>query len=458
MSSKRTVGKNLLATVAALVASGLGLPLPGGAAEAVAAPEVAVVTLEQALQDLETRSPALSQARSRAAEAQGLASQAASALIPALAVTGNYTRNSDEAALPLGRLAALAPALANVLPGDVVIQPLSAFTASAALRVPLLVPTAWAELGAAKQAASAAETSADAVRLQLRAALIQAAWAGAAGEEIVAASERAAIVAEEQVRSSERAVQAGTAAHLSVLQAQTQATQRQSDLVRAHAELERARLGAGILLGRAEPVRVTLGDFAAASGAEPPEALDSLASAALAHRPELQAQQALVRSASGQVDSARWRLAPQLAASGAAFASTVAYPTGKKEGWRVGLELTWQLFDGGFRAGKRAQAEASLAGARAAEEAQRLGIAQEVQDAARDLRVARERLQLAERQRALAAEAAATAKRSFDGGVAGSIDVLDANDRLFQAEVGLASARAGVGIAKASLDRALGRT
>jgi len=455
MPSKRNTGLMVLATIAAL--SG-GLPLRACAAEAVTPAEARVVTLEQALQELEAQSPALSQARSRAAEAQGLASQATAALVPTLVASGNYTRNSDEAALPLGRLAALSPALANVLPGDVVIQPLSAFTVSGALRVPILVPTAWADLGAARQAASAAANSAEGARLQLRAALIQAAWAGAAGEEIVAASERAVAVAEEQVRSSERAVQAGTAAPLSGLQAQTQSTQRQSDLVRARAELERARLGAGILLGQAELVRITLSDSTGAGGEQPEDALDSLASAALARRPELQAQRALVRSASAQLDSARWRLAPQLAASGAAFASTVAYPTGKKEGWRVGLDLTWQLFDGGYRSGKGVQAEAALAGARAAEEAQQLGIVQEVQDAARDLRVARERLQLAERQRGLAAEAAATAKRSFDGGVAGSIDVLDANDRLFQAEVGLASARAGVGISRAGLDRALGRT
>ena len=61
-------------------------------------------------------------------------------------------------------------------------------------------------------------------------------------------------------------------------------------------------------------------------------------------------------------------------------------------------------YDGGYRAGKRAQAEA-----------QRLTIAQEVADAARDAAVAAERLRLAERQVAFAAAAAAKTKRTYAG-------------------------------------------
>ncbi|HEX7623254.1 MAG TPA: TolC family protein, partial [Anaeromyxobacteraceae bacterium] len=89
---------------------------------------------------------------------------------------------------------------------------------------------------------------------------------------------------------------------------------------------------------------------------------------------------------------------------------------------------------------------------------QRLAVVQEVEDAARDVAVAAERLGLAEDQARLAAEAAATARRGFAGGVAGSLDVRDANDRLFQSEVGLAEARARLGGALASLDRAAGRS
>ena len=56
----------------------------------------------------------------------------------------------------------------------------------------------------------------------------------------------------------------------------------------------------------------------------------------------------------------------------------------------------------------------------------------------------------------LADDAAASAKRSFDAGVASSLDVLDANDRLYQADVGLADARARLGMARVALARPAG--
>lgn len=142
--------------------------------------------------------------------------------------------------------------------------------------------------------------------------------------------------------------------------------------------------------------------------------------------------------------------------SGSAFASSVAYVTGEQMGWRASVDLTWTLYDGGLRYGKRLQAEGQLASARAGLAAQKLEVSQQVQDSSRDLGVAQERLRLAQRQKALAVEVAASAKRSFEAGLASSLDVLDANDRLYQSEVGLADARARLGMAAAALARATG--
>jgi outer membrane protein TolC len=200
-------------------------------------------------------------------------------------------------------------------------------------------------------------------------------------------------------------------------------------------------------------VRIALPPAPPAADQDP----DALAGEALSRRPELRARESLVRSAERQLDSARWRWLPQISASGAIFAADVPYPTGQKDGWRVAVDLAWPLFDGGFRYGKARQAEAALSGAEAARALERLEVGQEVRNAVREVAVARERLRLGERQQEAAAEAAASARRGFGAGVAGSIEVIDANDRLFQAEVGLADARAGLGGALVALDRAVGR-
>jgi outer membrane protein TolC len=184
---------------------------------------------------------------------------------------------------------------------------------------------------------------------------------------------------------------------------------------------------------------------------------DALAQAALATRPELAAQRAQVDAGRAQVRSAWARLAPQLSASGAYFAANVPYPTNEKDGWKASVDLVWPLYDGGFRYGKRTEAQARLDAAVAGEEAQRLTILQEVADGVRDVSVARERLRLAEAQRGLAAEASGIARRGFEAGVVSSLDVIDANDRLFLADVGLADARARLAQAVVALERAAGR-
>ena len=412
------------------------------------------LTLDQALAELDSQSPTLVQARGRVADARALATQAAVPLLPTLVAAGGYTRNSADAIVDLSKLP-LAGLPAGALPsGPLVIQPLGVWTVSGSLRVPLIVPNAWADWAAAQRAADSLAATAESARLQLRASLAQAAWAAAAAEEIVAASERAVTVAEEHQRSAARSVTAGTEAPLSVLKAETEVVKRQSDLAQARANCERSHLALGVLLGKTEPLRVLLPPIA---GGETPQPVESLVAEALQARPELVAQEAQIRAARAQVTSARLRWLPQISGSGAVFAADVPYPTGKKEGWRLTLDALWPLYDGGLAGGKRDQAQADLLTARAAAEAQRLNVIQEVQDTRRDVSVAGERLRLAEQQRDLATAAAASAKRTFEAGVASSLDVLDANDKLYQADVGMADAHGRLGIARVALDRALGR-
>jgi outer membrane protein TolC len=439
--------KAILATIFSLFAS-----LPA------AAQEVPTLTLGEALDQLEAQSFVLAEARSRVAQAQAMIGQASSPLLPQVVAAGGYARNNDEAKLPMRDMfqpifALMQRPLPDGIPDTVYIQPKSAWTVSASARVPLVVPTAWADRSAAQRASEAARASLHAVRLGLRAALVQAAWAAAAAEEIVAASERAVQIAAMHRQTAARMHEAGESAALAVLKADTEVVKRQSDLVRAQAELGRARLALGVLLGKSEPVRVLPGPVH--SGVATSRAV--LVREALEQRPEVAANAARIRAAQAQTLSARLRLLPQLSGSATTFASNMPYPTGKKDGWRLTLDLTWPLFDGGYRGSKRAQAEAEREGARAAAETQRLAITQEVADAERDVRVARERLRLAEQQTAFAAEAAASAKRTFAAGVTGSLEVLDANDRLYQADVALADARGRLGIAHAMLAKAVGR-
>ena len=425
------------------------------------------LTLDQALKKLDAQNLSLAQAKGRAEETRGIVRQAMAAFLPAISAGGQYLRNSASAKLSMGALLDSIEGGINTIsprpvqldrsqvPGETVIQPLEAFSGQASVRVPLFAANAYHDFLAALESAKAVEASVASARLQLRGALLQAAWWSGAAEETADASERALSISQEHERSAARAVQAGTSAPLAHLQAQTDVVRRESDLVRARAERQRAWLALGVLLGEPKPTRIVL-PFEPTTLVTATATTEGLTHDALERRPELRSLEASVRAAQWQVDSAWWRLLPQLSASASAFASNIAYVTGEKTGWRASVDLTWALYDGGFRYGKRAQAEGQLAAARAGLWAQKLEVSQQVLDATRDLEVAKERLRLAVRQKELAVEVAASAKRSFSAGLASSLDVLDANDRLYQAEVGQAEARARLGMASAALARVTG--
>jgi outer membrane protein TolC len=170
----------------------------------------------------------------------------------------------------------------------------------------------------------------------------------------------------------------------------------------------------------------------------------------------VEAARARVDAAQAQIKSAWARFLPQLHANGSLFARDVAYPTGERAGWQVSVELTVPLYDGGLRYGKLRHAKAALRTAETTLRAEQLNIMREVADAHRDLRVARQRITMAKVRRELATDAAASAKRSYDAGIATMLDVLDANDKLYQADVALANARARVAQGVFAVERALG--
>jgi outer membrane protein TolC len=438
-----------------MVSFGLMAMMTAAVTGATATP-VPELTLAAALGELDRQNLTLAQARERANEASAIVYQVGAPLVPTLTASGTYLRNRDQFALKLPP--SLGPGI-GLPPGGVTIQPLEQLSGTISVRLPLVVPTSWFDLSQARGAARAASAGADAARLQLRAGFAQAVYAALATEEVVVAAEEALANAAELTRSAQRRVAAGTSAPLDALKSRTDEVSRRSDLVRARADVDRARMALGVLLGREGPVRVTAPEVAPdPDGAGTTDAAEAaLGKEALASRPEVLQQRAQVEAADAGIRAAWARLAPQLSATGAGYAADIPYPTGKKDGWRVTVDLTWTIWDGGLQLGRRRQAEAQAAGARAAAEAERLAILEEVHDAVRDLGVAREQLELAGQRRGLAAETAASAKRSFDAGIASSLDVIDANDRLFTADVNLAAARARIAGADIAFARALGR-
>jgi len=399
------------------------------------------LTLARALELLDRQSPDLAEQRARIEQADAVARQALAAILPVVSATGSYRHDSAEARLDT-------PA------GSLVLQPRDAFTASARVLVPLFAQNAYWDIARARELGTAQRASFEAGRQQLRGALVRACWLVQSARSIVRVAEQGVTSALEHYESTRRAAEAGTATRLAVLQAQSALARRRGSLTEARAGVDRGELALGALLGRAEPVRVDLPPFQEDAGN--PAAGSALVQGSLAARKESAQRSAELRASEHAVTSSTLRFLPALSGSFEAFASDQPYLTGDRQGWRAGLELTWTLYDGGYRYGKRSEALAEQAGARAVAEATRLEIAKQVQDAVLDLQVARDRVHAAREESLAADETASAAQRSFSAGQASSLDVIDALDRSIQAAVGLETAQADLGLAQAALRTARG--
>lgn len=172
-------------------------------------------------------------------------------------------------------------------------------------------------------------------------------------------------------------------------------------------------------------------------------------------RPEVLAQTAFADAARAQLRSAKSGYLPSLNA----FASIDRFQgweyDGDKSSWAAGLSLEWSLFDGFLTAGAIGEKRAHL---KAAEEAARLVHLQtsvELTSASFSVQEATERVGVMVRAVALAEESAGLTRQRFAQGLALSAHVIDAEDALIQAELGLAQAKADRLLATATLRRAL---
>jgi outer membrane protein TolC len=408
--------------------------------------EVPTIDLPEAVRRVEADNPDLAAMRAKVEEARAMATIAHAPMLPALSVTGSYARNDKEVSLAFGDLISGLGLPIQIdpskLPDPTVIQPLDAFSLSATARVPLLTPSSIGDSMAATSQIEAARATVDAVRLQLETAVVQACALAQAAEGVAEAARRAQSVAEAHRDATKRAVDAGTATNLALLQAEADVVRRQSEVVQAEANVDSGRRALGVLLGMDGPVRVTV-----------PTLDDAVAPR---KHPDLIAAQARADAAEKALLAARLRYSPNLSAWGMAAASTSPYVTGDKTLWKVGVDLSWTLVDGGAREGRMAAAVAQAEAARDTLRSTELKLAQATADAESALAVARERLTLATTQRDLAREAETTALRGVSAGTVTALEGRDAEERAFAADVGVAAATAQVVVAQAGLRRAKG--
>jgi outer membrane protein TolC len=438
-----------------------------------------VLTLADALRQAQAQSRDLQAARARLDQARPAVGQALAALLPTAAVQGRYTHNYKEVTLDLAQSQAGLFALADIIKatsrnavqngvinqfeqqlqeqlsqqGAIIIQKGEQLDFLLGVNVPLIVPAGYPGLDAAKKGVRAAEASYAATEATLLFQVAAAFYAAAGTDELVAARNHAVEVAKKTRDDAKSRFEAGVVNRVEVMRAQL-ALERAEQAARESAD-SRAQAYRGLatlLVLHDEPLRVNPGTAPAPRN----DRVEEVAQQALKLRPELGALEGALDSQLAQARSAAWRWAPVLSAFGQVRAFNYTGFSGDNYAWAVGLQLDWQLYDGGVRDAARQLARAQARESELRLLQQRDTVRDEVWNAEQQLSTKRRALETAESAAQLSQETLALVRAQHDAGTATQLDLLQAQDALVGSEVFLAQARFDLQLSDLNLQRIAG--
>jgi outer membrane protein TolC len=436
------------------------------------------ISLDEALALATAHNRDLRAARERIAIATAGVEQARAALFPTLAVSGRYTHNNKEVDFAAADLVAPTFAVADAIKttttnaaeaaaidavesqakAGLASQPVVQITKQEELdgvvtaSVPLVAPSSYFALSAARRNQDATEATFQVSEASVLVTVAQAYFAAAGADELVGARKNAVTVATETFDVAQARVAAELANQVERTRAETALVRAQQDLAEAENNRSAAYRALRTLIGTKEAVTVQTQTQLPAE----PGALDALVSEGQNHRPELTAARATIASADASARAQSWRWAPTLSAFGNARLQNYTGFSGDKYAWAVGLSLDWVAFDGGVRDSQRHVAEAQRREAQARLDLLGDSVSDEVANARGTLDTKRKGVGSAQRAVELARETLRLVRAQYEAGAVKQLDVLQAQDVLVSAEVGLAQAHFDVALADLQLKRAAG--
>ncbi|HEY0372103.1 MAG TPA: TolC family protein [Thermoanaerobaculia bacterium] len=240
-----------------------------------------------------------------------------------------------------------------------------------------------------------------------------------------------------------------------------------NDVTRAELELATAVRNVAETSGNVQAARVDLGNLTKAEvdgPLAPPTALLESAAAAPAmdvtaaqsRRSDIAASRANVEALRAFSDETRARFLPSVGLTAQTRNINDGPITAREQDGFVGVALSWPVFDAGVRGAERREREALVRGAELELEASLRGVERELQSAA--VRLSTEQAALREATAAVRAarKNADETQILYREGLASALELADATQRLFEADVAEATATYRMALAYLSLREASG--
>jgi outer membrane protein len=419
----------------------------GAAPLAAQGPAPLRLSFAEAVRRAAGEAPAVELAGLRTDEALARVRQARGALLPSLSFAGGWlNRNFNSKAQGIS------------FPGvPTIIGPFNAYDARFRVSQTLLDFSSFARVRAARAqvTGSTAEGGAVSEGAAAGAALAYLRTARAAAQ--VTARQADSAVAGDLVGLAVAQKNAGVSAAIDVTRARTQFVSAVGALLVARNQLDRARIDLARALGLDPwmPIEITDTLAAALPRADLPGRADSLVALALARRPDLTAEVArgdAARTATSAINAERL---PRLDVA-ADYGLSGLTPATSISTRQIGVQVTIPFLDGFRREGRAAEQGAVARESEVRVRDLRQQIAADVQGALLDLASAEAQQVIAAEQLRLAADEMAQARERFAAGVAGNIEVINAQASLLRARDTDIDARFAAATARVALARAAG--
>jgi len=382
---------------------------------AQAAPSQKLLTFDDAVREAQARSADLQVVRARLDQARTIGWKAWSNQLPQITASGNYLRNDAPVKFTLGDV-------------PFTLQPLEVKTGQVQATIPLIAPSLWFGISAARHGERQAEQSLEAARREILFGVAQLYYGATGGRYAVRITEKQLSVALDHEKDARVRFQAGTTPKVALLRAEIDRSKAEQDLKAAQAGYDSARTGLATLLDRKDI------DFEVEVPPEQPAPAGDLEASAL-QRPEVLAAREAIGVAEGGRGAVRSRYLPSLGAFGRFVWQDPVGLNQEHESWAVGLSLSWTLFDGTLREAELKENGAKVAEAEAGLRAAEARAREDVQRGKLDLDAALANRQKAKETVELARENHRLVEVNYKAGAATYLEVSDAQNQLLSAEL-----------------------
>jgi outer membrane protein len=375
-----------------------------------------------------------------------------SALLPHFGATAAFLNQSANSA----SFGFSFPEIPGVAPLPDLLGPVSVYDARLRLSQRLLDITAWKKLDAASSAVDASQSENEVTREEVAARAARAYLDVARETARVAARRSDAALAGELRELAEQQLQAGVATGIDVTRARAQEVTATSLLQRSERRAEQTQIALARALGLDAAARFELTDSLDASlvASEAPADEEAALRLGLTRRADLQVVAAREEGARMERAAIRAERVPRLELS-ADYGVNGPWDR-TLETREIEVAMSLPLTDGRSRSARTDEQSARIRAAQLHSQDLRQEVEAEVSTALLELQSGEEQQLAAQERLRLAEDELAQARTRFANGVAGNIEVIDAQSNLNRAREALIEAQYTTAVARVELARASG--